>query len=662
MKIKLYCIGFSISALLVTPIIAQEELHSCAVKHEKGQPTSGQKTLTVLEENEANKYDVTFYGLDLAMSNQNTNVAGTASIHAKTVDNLDSIVLELFPSLTISDLRLNGISTPYNRSNSVLKIPINASSNFSFVVDIDYSGTPPNPSTNPFGGSGVTCTYVSSITDKVTWTVSCPFLAHEWFPCKQILRDKADSSAVSVTVPSNCKAGSNGVLENIVDLGNGTTRYEWKHRNPILYYLICATIAPYSEYTVYAHPSQLAGDSVKIQNFVYGNATTLPQATSQCDLLPDFLELYSDIYGLYPFHEEKYGQCVAPLGGGMEHQTMTTIGVFEKKITAHELSHSWWGDHVGIASFSDVWVSEGFATYSEYLMLENMYPTERVSLLAGWHNSVMSAVGGSVWHTDTLDISRIYNSRLSYKKGASIIHTLRHIINNDALFFQTLRDFQIDFADSVAVGLDVKAKFESASGIDLTNYFEEWYFGEGFPTYSTRWNSLGGNLILEIAHTTSVPAVTPTFTNPLEIRFSRSGQADTVIRFNINSNLNQYVIPNVGTITGVSAIDPNNWIINRFSTNTYDPTFIEYVNLEENALDESLMIYPNPVKNTATIQMSVDGAYTLNVYNALGKLIAKNDFTRITQLDSVNFSNGTYIIEVTNQQSGTTNRKILIKQ
>lgn len=661
MKSNLYLIGILISIIFAPSLHAQEEIHPCAEKHAQKQTTPAQKTLTVLEESEANKYDVTFYGLDLAMSNQNTNVAGTATIHARTVDNLDSVVLELFPTLVISDLRLNGISTPYSRINSVLKIPINAAANIAFILDIDYAGTPPNPSGNPFGGSGVTCTYVSTITDKVTWTVSCPFLAHEWFPCKQILRDKADSSAVSVTVPSNCKAGSNGVLENIVDLGNGTTRYEWKHRNPILYYLICATIAPYSEYTVYAHPSQLPGDSVMIQNFVYGNATTLPQATAQCDLLPGFLELFSDNYGLYPFHEEKYGQCVAPLGGGMEHQTMTTIGVSEKKITAHELGHSWWGNHVGIASFSDVWVSEGFATYSEYLMLESMYPTERVALLNGWHGSVLTGLGGSVWHTDTLNVSRIYNSRLSYKKGASIIHTLRHIVNNDALFMQSLRDFQIDFQDSVAVGLDIKNKFESTTGLDLTNYFEEWYFGEGYPTYSTRWNTLGGNLILEITHTTSSPAITPTFTNPLEIRFTRSGLPDTIIRFAVNANLNQYVIPAVGTVTGVGAIDPNNWIINKFGTNTFDPTFIQYIGLTEKSIESSLLVYPNPAGEFTQINLRENGSYLLKVYDAKGKLINTVNFVDSTNLNTSNFAQGSYIIEVKSLQNGTTLRKILIK-
>jgi len=635
--------------LLTTTILSfaafgQEEVHECAKKH-LSKPSHGhEKTLTVNEELEANKYDVHYYKLDLAMTNLNTSVAGTAEMHAKTVDNLDSVVLELYPSLVISDLRMNGVSTPYNRTNSVLKVPINAVADYSFIMEIDYAGTPPTPVQNPFGGSAVTSTYVSTMTNRITYTISCPFLAHEWFPCKQILRDKVDSSSVFVTVPSSCKAGSNGVLDNVVDLGNGTTRYEWNHRHPIMYYLICASIAPYTEYNVYAHPSQMAGDSVLVQNYIYGNGTTLPTITTQCDLVPQFLELYSDLYGLYPFSNEKYGQCVAPLGGGMEHQTMTTIGVFEKKITAHELSHSWFGDHVGIASFSDVWVSEGFATYSEYLMLENYYPAERASLLSGWHNTVMSAYGGSVWHTDTLDVARIYNSRLTYKKGASILNTLRHIVNDDILFFQSLENFQTDFHDSVAVGLDVKETFETTTGLDLTNFFQEWYFGEGYPTYSTRWNSLGNDLILEINHSTSMPAVTPTFTNPVEIKFSRNGMSDTTVRFDVYSNSSQFYIPNIGTITDVLLIDPNNWIINKIGTNVQDLTFV--ATLEEQPENVQVSVYPNPADGITSIEVFQPGEYDLNIYDQKGKLILNKKFENSTEIDFESFNSGSYVIEI----------------
>ncbi len=651
-----------LSLLFFGAEINAQDVQSCA--HLKGSKTQGEgiKTLTPIEESEANKYDVHFYQLDLNMSNLNTDVSGTASIHAKTLDNLDSVVLELFPTLIISEIRLNGVSTPYNRTNSVLKIPINASPNYSFIVEVDYAGTPPNPGTNPFGGSGVSSVYVAAITDRVTWTVSCPFLAHEWFPCKQILKDKADSSAVNITAPSTCKVGSNGVLENIVDLGNGTTRYEWKERNSILYYLICASIAPYTEYNVYAHPTQMPGDSVLIQNYIYGSASSLLSITAQCDLLPSFLELYSDLYGLYPFSDEKYGQCVAPLGGGMEHQTMTTIGYFEKKVTAHELAHSWWGDHIGIASFADVWLSEGFATYSEYLMLENMYPAERAALLNGWHSTVKSAPGGSTWCTDTLDISRIYNSRLTYKKGGSIIHTLRHIVNNDNLFFQTLRDFQVEFHDSVAIGLDLKNTFEVATGIDLTNFFQEWYFGEGYPTYTTRWNSMGNNLVVEISHTTSMPSVTPTFTNPFELKFARSGLGDTIIRFDINSNLNQYFIENIGIITSVMAIDPNNWIVNSSTPSQNDPTLVAYADLSEGNKVDEITVFPNPTENQISINMAEPGSYILNVFDPKGKLLITNQFNDNFILNIEPYTSGSYLIEViSKEQSGKVVRRIIKK-
>lgn len=640
---------------------SQEVFEDCAYIKESKKDLHGVKSLTAIEEVQANKYDVHFYQLDLAMTNLNTSVSGTAAIHATSLEILDSVVFELFPTLTISEIRLNGIITPYNRTNSVLKIPINAPANFSFIVEVDYGGIPPNPGTNPFGGSGVTSSYVAAIANRVTWTVSCPFLAHEWFPCKQILRDKADSCAVNITAPSTCKVGSNGLLENVIDLGNGTTRYEWKHRAPILYYLIFASIAPYVEYNLYAHPAQIPGDSVLIQNYVYGSAATLPAVLAQCDLLPDFVELFSDIFGLYPFHEEKYGHCFAPLGGGMEHQTMTTIGVSDKRITAHELGHEWWGDDVGIASFSDVWLSEGFATYSEYVMYENRYPAERAALLNGWHGTVKGSAGGSVWFTDTLNISRIYNSRLTYKKGGSIIHTLRHIVNNDALFFQTLRDFQFQFHDSVAVGLDVKNTFEMSTGIDLTNFFEEWYFGEGFPTYSARWNTNGNDLILEVSHTSSMPSVTPTFTNPLEVSFSRNGLSDTTMRFDINANTNQFFIQNVGEITSLNSFDPNNWIINNNGMISFDPSFTAYAGAFD-VKNEIATIFPNPSNGIFNMKMNENGNYILRVMDAKGETLQVQKINENCTLNIENYTSGSYILEITSENSDLDPIRKIIKK
>ena len=634
---------------------SQEVGHACseAKIHAK---LNGIKTLTALEEVKANAYDVHFYSLDLNMTNQSTLLSGTAEIHGTLVQNLDTILLELFPSQVITELRLNGVSSSYSRVNSLLKIGINQAVGSSFIISVDYNGTPPTSVQNPFGGSGVSNATVSAIGNKVTWTVSCPFLAHEWFPCKQILRDKADSSAVRITVPNGLIATSNGVLQQTENLGNGFTRFTWKNHHPILYYLISVTIAPYTEYVNYAYPINLPGDSIKVQNFIYGNSTGLSQAQAQCDLLPSFIELYSEKFGLYPFSDEKYGISLAPLSGGMEHQTMTTVGVMEKKITTHELCHQWWGDHVGIASFSDVWLSEGFATYGELVMMEDFYPTETVSLVNAWHSSVLTAVGGSVWHTDTLNIARIYNSRLTYKKGGAIIHTLRHIINNDPLFYASLRSFLNAYGDSVAVGLDLKAHLEAATGIDLTPFFEQWYFGEGYPTISARWNSIGNDVLLEINHTTSMPASVPFFSIPLELRFTRNGLPDTIVRVEISDNTDQFYLSGLGTVTSLTTIDPNNWIINKNGTIIQDPTFT--ASTENITTSDGLRIYPNPSAREINISWDEEVS-ALRIMDSKGQIVQIIDQPMVTPVRIEGLKSGMYILEITSKNATRTQRRII---
>ena len=391
--------------------------------------------------------------------------------------------------------------------------------------------------------------------------MSEPFSAYEWFAVKQSLTYKADSCAVAITVPDTCKAGSNGLLENVEVLGNGFTRYEWKHRHPIAYYLISVAVAKYVDYSIYANPVGSA-TPVLIQNYIYNNPQTLPNFIDEINETVDFMELFANQFGPYPFADEKYGHCMAPLGGGMEHQTMTTQGFFEKTLTAHELAHQWWGNNVTCASWCDIWLNEGFASYSEYLMLAALYPGQQVNHMTQVHQNVMSQTGGSVWVLDSLNEARIFNGRLSYDKGAGIIHSLRYLIQNDGLFFGALQDFQNTFADSTATGLDFKNHVANFCNIDLDSYFEQWYFGEGFPTYQVKYNQVGTDLLLEISHTASMQNVTPIFTNPVTLKLSRQGQSDTLVRFAITSNSEFFTLSNYGTLVGTIGIDPSNWLIN----------------------------------------------------------------------------------------------------
>ena len=637
MKLNYFLFPFFLSCFM--SIFSQENNSACSTKNKKLAIVKS-ATLNLSQIAETEKYDVHFYKLNLSMTNTSTYLSGTGEIHAEARTSIDSVLFELYPSLTISDLRVNGVSANFSRVGTAVKAPINANANQNFSIEIDYSGNPPTAQTNPLGGSGMTAGTSPSWGNKVVWSLSEPFSAYEWFPCKQSLRDKADSSFISITVPDTCKAGSNGVLVNIEQLGNGLKRFNWRNNRSIDYYLISVAVAKYIDYSIYANPVG-APNPILIQNFIYDNPQTFNYFQNQINETVDFMELFYDLYGPYPFEDQKYGHCMAPLGGGMEHQTMTTQGSFSKGLTSHELAHQWWGNNVTCASWSDIWINEGFASYSEYVMLENLYPNEKVQHMFDVHENVLSQLGGSVWFSDTLNENRIFSGRLSYDKGSAIIHSIRYLMNNDSLFFAGLREFQNEFKDSVACGVDFRDKMQAISGIDYTPFFEQWYFGEGYPSYSVRWNQIGQDLLIEVSHTASKPTVTPTFTNPLDLRFLRQGTNDTLIRFNINSNAQQFYIEDFGTLSSTIYIDPANWILNKIGTVSEDNT----LSLQVAESESPLMIIPNPNNGIFSLANQKSDLW-IKVFTMQGKCILDKLITINEGIDLQAFGNGSFLVEI----------------
>jgi hypothetical protein len=289
-------------------------------------------------------------------------------------------------------------------------------------------------------------------------------------------------------------------------------------------------------------------------------------------------------------------------------------------------------------------------------MLENFYPAETAALVNAWHNSVLTAAGGSIWHTDTLNIARIYNSRLTYKKGGAIIHTLRHLINDDDLFYSALRSFLDQYGNSVAVGLDLKAHLEASTGLNLTPFFEQWYFGEGYPTLSARWNALGNDVLVEINHTTSMPTSVPFFSIPLELRFARNGMTDTIVRVNISDNSDQFYLSNLGTVNSLSTIDPNNWIINKTGTIVQDPTFT--ASIESVDVDDTWKVYPNPSADEITISWT-GGECTLQIMDAFGKIVQMIQQPSSSPVKISGLKSGMYIVEIISEQGTRKQRRIL---
>lgn len=648
LKFSFFILHFGIFVNLGITQVECSKLKS-SFKHQKS------NRLSPIEISETEKYDVTFYKLDIELSDQSNYISGDVDIHLTTISNLDSIIIELHENLIISDIKVNDISNIFHRTNSAIIISKNLSKNEEVKVSISYYGTAPNANENPLGGSGLNNQTESSTNTKVTYSLSEPYSAYEWWPCKQSLTDKADSCYIFLTVPNNCLAGSNGLLVNKTDVNNNKTRFEWQHKYPIDYYLISVAVAQYQEYSYYSE--LLDGDSLLIQNYLYNDSIFLNYWKPNIDSVGAYINLFSELYGFYPFSNEKYGHCTAPLGGGMEHQTMTTQIHFDKNLTAHELAHQWFGDNVTCSSWKDIWVNEGFATYSQYLMLENMYPDESEDQIIAYQNHSMNYLDGSIYVTDTLNTSRIFDYRLTYAKGAAFIHTLRYLINNDSIFFSSLTEFQEELKGKTASAEDVRFYLEKNSLVNLQPAFDELYYGEGFPTYSVKWNSFGTDLVIEASQSPSGAFLTQVFTQPIELKIELQNGTDTIIKMNLDQSNEKFYFDNFGYINQIKEIDPSNWLINKVDT-IYKDTNLNLTGLS-NQIIETVEVYPNPTDRICTIVVHNLEENTLQLIDTKGKVLIETDFIKETNIDLSKFSKGEYIINIKTSQQETHIKKII---
>lgn len=631
-KFLLLCLVFAIGAAL----IAQENNFLLdmenKIQHERNHH---QQTLNFKANPLTQNYDLKYHRLVWEVDPAVLYISGAiTSYFVPKSENFIQLNFDLEDNMTVDSVLYHSSPLSFTLSNDNLQIdlpnviPMGTLDSLTIV----YQGEPKNSGFGAFKTSthnGV----------PVLWTLSEPYGAKTWWPCKQDLTDKIDSIDIFVRTPEQYRVGSNGVLKSEVPTGSGFKTYHWEHRYPIPAYLISLAITNYVSVTDYVYLKN--GDSILILNYVYPEE--LSSVQSELGAIIGQMELFNELFGLYPFAKEKYGHAQCGFGGGMEHQTMSSMGSFDYYLQAHELAHQWFGDKITCGSWHDIWLNEGFATYLTVLTDEFLTPHDDWMNRINWSiNFVCSKPGGSTWVEDTTDVNRIFDYRLSYIKGSLILHMLRWELGDED-FFQGLRNYinDPDLVYEYSKIDDFKHHLEALYGHDLTEFFDDWYYGQGYPSYSIQYNPIPEGVELIIYQSTSHPSV-DFFEMPVPLEFS-DGVQDTLVVVNHTFSGEKFVLP-LDFEPSSLVFDPDQWLISQNNS-------VELVSHTDDLELPGVSIYPNPATHMVSISLDnpadLDKITALIITDSKGALIRKIEQVEIkTNIDLGGFAEGTYFVTI----------------
>jgi len=501
--------------------------------------------------------DVQHCFLDIALDFTARRISGSNTLTVRSLaSGVSTFSLDLGDHFAIDSVEVNGLPASFSRPGDALSITLDRTYNTGEIFDVTvaYHGSP--------GQSGFTNSfwYPRSGTATLAASLSQPWYAKEWWPCRDDLRDKFTLD-FWITVPSGKTAISNGVLQGTDSLPGNRIRYRWHESHPIATYLVSVAASQYTRWAeTYVHPS----GSMPVD--IYGYSWTSTDVQTHLGILMDALEIYSrpEVFGEYPFVDEKYGIAEFSWGGGMEHQTISSQGTITNiRRNVHELAHQWWGDLVTCGTWHDVWLNEGFASYAEALY-EEMRPGGGPAAYLSQMYYRWPDESGSVYVYDDSTQDAVFDTGTVYNKGAWVMHMLRHVVG-DADFFNTLAAYRAAYAHGFAVTDDFKAVAESVCSADLDWFFDEWVYGRGSPSYRYGWEyKHDGNQHTLRLHMRQYQTAYNLFRMPIDITVVTDLGPQTHVVWQA-LDWNWYVLPADGPVVDV-LFDNDSWILRADAT------------------------------------------------------------------------------------------------
>jgi len=554
-------------------------------------------------------------------------------------------------SLTIDSLRLlSGTNLTFTHTSNILTINLDRTYNVGEIVDIKINYRHNNVTDASFYNSGST---------GYVFTDAEPEGARGWFPCWDRPSDKATVD-ITAKVPSTVRLASNGRLNDSTVTGD-SIYYHWISRDPLSTYLTVMTSkVGYTINIVYWHPPSHPLDSIPLRLY----SPTTASSSAIAAILPTATTYFSNAFGEMPF--EKNGFCYVPNSagftwGGMENQTLTTINSWSENTTLHEYAHQWFGDMITCASWSNIWLNEGFATWNEsywaertggYSAYKSMINSDASSYLSsnpGW------AISVPTWDVTTPDANTLFNYQITYCKGSCVLHLLRYTLG-DSLFFRGMKAYATDttnFKLKNATIPEFFAKMGSVAGQDLSWFYNAWLYQPNHPLYQNGYNivNLGGgqyriNFLAKQTQSGFFPI-------PIELKFSFATGSDTTVRV-MNSSNNQLFSFYFNRQPTTVVFDPNSQIVIKSASLVVGIDDNITATPQEYKLNQN---YPNPFNPVTNIEYSIpkNSNVKITIYDLAGKEVSQlvNEYKQAgnysVSFNAMNLASGIYLYKI---QSG----------
>lgn len=627
--------GAILAALcLITPALAASPLlPSASDVPIKGR--EGKGDLSHQLDLESHGVDIGHYDLDVTLDYPTTSIAGTVVISGTARSaSVGQLHLHMGENLELDDVSMGGESLATTRSDDRLTV---------VFADPLAQGDPFEVSIAYHGLGNVVEDYGLTFTDHplggpLMWTFVEPQGARLWFPCYDDPSDKATLS-LSVTADAALTASSNGVLQGVDDDGD-TRTWHFEHGHPITTYLVVLNVGDFHVIEDSWSPGDGRPD-VPLRHYVFDDPDFIAAAEEDFNITGDALTLCQELFGPYPFADEGYGHTVFPWGGAMEHQTMTSFGdvlisgehQFDD-ILVHEVAHQWFGDEVSPANWSEIWLNEGLATFSEMIWFERVFGDFVRPFVADIFRFIYLEFHEGPDHAIYGPPDGHLFCFGEYYKGAWVMHMLRRQLGDEVLF-QGLRDYMAAQADGHGTTTRLREALEAASGQDLSWFFSQWVTGPAYPEFEYEWavssevaggpglgstSGRGGALTFEL--TVEQVQETDPFRVPLDVRvFTAAGDVDATI--DVDARLHTLQLELDAPVDSVW-VDPDAWVFGTFLDRGAD---VPVVSVPDAGDARDLAVAPNPFRTGVSIlldgEVAPEGASELRIFDPAGREVRR---------------------------------------